>query len=457
MRHILIFSAILVLVWLCAVTAPAQDAPRKSDESSAQPAPQADPADFGLIVPDTEPKSADGRLVLVKSPADELVVARVLVEVGDFLVVILPDGRLLSLPARDATPTDRKFEPVTMDALGKSLTEKSFAGFKTRSTKRYLYVYNTSEPFCKATSTILETMYPALFAYCKRQKMPVRDPDVPLVVIMFRTQEEFDRFHPMPDGVVAYYNAVTNHVVMFEQSKLVEMAPDLAVKQSISTIAHEGVHQVLHNIGVQQRLSSWPMWISEGLAEYFAPTSTGKGVHWKGVGKPNDLRMKELEGYLKQRSAGNEVVRPTIDAEGLTSTGYAAAWALTHFLAERRKQNFFAFLSEVSRRGPLEKFSQQENAALFSKHFADDLGVLESQLVKHLEKLPYEDPIANQTHFVVMMHGGGLRGYIITTSPKAVREWQTEQTANLPGSQFIVQAFPNARTAELFAKGWLGK
>ncbi|HVX14709.1 MAG TPA: DUF1570 domain-containing protein [Pirellulales bacterium] len=431
--------------------------PQTPADSGIQPAPRADPADFGLVLPDVEPKPGGDRLVLVSSSDDTPVVAKTLVEVGDHLVVILPDGRLKAIAANNATPTDRKFEPATADDMAAALVEKTFSGFKTRTTKRYLYVYNASEPFLKATSTILETMYPALFAYCKRQKLPVHDPDVPLVVIVFRTQEEFDRYHRMPDGVVAYYNGVTNYVVMYEQSKLVEVAPDLAVKQSISTIAHEGVHQVLHNIGVQQRLSEWPMWISEGLPEYFAPTSVGKGVRWKGVGKSNDLRMKELEDRLKQSGGRADLVWPAVDAEQLNATGYAAAWALTHFLAERRKEKFVAYLADVSRRGPLESFGKQDNIALFQKHFADDFAAFDNEVVKHLQKLPYEDPIANQTHYVAMAQMGALRSYMITTSPRAVRDWQQEQGERQPGTQFVIQAFGNARAAELFAKSWLGK
>ena len=90
---------------------------------------------------------------------------------------------------------------------------------------------------------------------------------------------------------------------MYEQSKLAEVRPDLAVQQAISTIAHEGVHQILHNIGVQQRLSVWPMWLSEGLAEFFAPTTIGARLKWKGAGQVNDLRMFELEQYLKSNAA----------------------------------------------------------------------------------------------------------------------------------------------------------
>jgi hypothetical protein len=428
-----------------------REAEKENDEAATRPAPKADPADFGLNLPKAPPTPSDGRLVLVKSPDDELVVAKTLVEVADQVMVMLPDGRLRLVPSREATPTDRKFEPVTMAEMAKKLVAKTFAGFKTRTTKNYVYVYNSSELFCKGTSAILESMNPALVGYCRRQKLPVHEPETPLVVILFRTQDEFDKFHPMPEGVVAYYNGVTNYVVMYEQSKLLDIAPDLAVKQAISTIAHEGVHQILHNIGVQQRLSDWPMWIGEGLPEYFAPT-TSKGARWKGVGKPNDLRMKSLENYLKQGPGKNDLVAPTIAAEGLTSTGYASAWGLTHFLAERRKEKFFAYLRDVSRRGPLEKYTEQQNVEQFKKYFPDDLTKFDVQVVQHLQKLPYEDPIENQTHYVVAVRSGAKRLYMITTSPKAIADWQKEMLSKQPATQFVVQAFPNGATARLFAK-----
>jgi hypothetical protein len=435
------------------------------DASAQEPAPQADPQDFGLMVPDAPHRPGNDRLVLVKSPTNELVVAKVLIEVGDHLVVMLSNGRLASVPQQEATATDRPFAPAKMADMAAELTAEKFRGFKTRMTKRYLYVYNTSEPFFQATSRILETMYPALFAYCKRQKIPVHDPETPLVAIMFRTQEEFEKYREMPEGVVAYYNGVSNYVVMYEQSSLLEIAPDLAVKQSISTIAHEGVHQILHNIGVQQRLSNWPMWISEGLPEYFAPTTVDKRVRWKGVGLPNDLRMKELETFLKQEGSDAALAEQTSKARSLSSTGYAAAWALTHTLAERRKDKFFAYLAEVSKRGPLDKFTESEDEKLFSKHFGDDFKQLDNQIAKSLQKLPYADPVANQTFYAAMLEAplGAVvrRGYIITTSPKAIKEWQQEQLNDLPpaaqaGARFTVQAFPNKNAATSFAKGWAG-
>lgn len=425
---------------------------------------QADPADFGLELPEAPPKPGDGRTVLVPGNGERPAVGKVYVEVGDRLVVRLPNGRLTSVVREEAVPTDQPFVPATKDEVIAELKAGKFKDFKTRTTRRYVYVYNTSEDFYRATSRLLETMYPSLFAYCKRQKLDVQDPDVPLVVVMFRTQEEFDAYWKMGEGVVAYYNAVNNHVVMYEQSKLAEIAPELAIKSSISTIAHEGVHQILHNIGVQQRLSSWPMWISEGLPEYMAPTSTTDRSRWKGVGLVNDLRMHSLIEHLKQKPPGIDeggLVRQTVEATELDATGYATAWALTHYLTRFHQEKFFAYLREVSRIGPLEG-DEVDSAKLFAKHFGSDFDALQDALMDHLKEVPYVDPIANQTHYVAVVDTQVRRSLVVAWSPASIRQWQQQVLVQLSPQEratarFVVRAFANKATAERAAQSALAQ
>ena len=345
----------------------------------------------------TRVEAGAGRRVLVRSNSTSPVVGKVHCEIDDSMWVMLPDGALDEFRTRDVTPTDRPFVPFTKEELAERLASGRFKDFKTRISKgsHFVFVYNSSDTFFAGTSRILETMYPGLFAICKRQGLNVHEPEVPLVVIMFRTRDEFNAYQRMPDGVVAYYDGISNQVLMYEQSRLSEVMPEIAVKQAISTVAHEGVHQVLQNIGVQQRLSRWPMWLSEGLAEYFAPTELGKAVRWKGVGMVNDMRMKELELYIRatsNRIRNGDTVRATVKANNLTSTGYASAWSLTHYLGQRRQKDFYEYVKEVSELGPLERYTDEGSEALFKRHFGDDYAELETSLAKHLLGLPYTDP-----------------------------------------------------------------
>ncbi len=338
-------------------------------------------------------------------------VARFLGSNGAEAAVIGGDNQIQLLKPAELIHTDRTFAFLDKKQLIDAL-KSEFPGFNVRNTSRFVYVYNTSEKFYTGTSRILETMYPPLFDYFKRMKIAVHDPDTLLVVLMFATDTEFQNYRRMPSGVVAYYNMLDNRVTMYEHSRLSQVAPEIAMREAISTVAHEGVHQVLANIGVQQRLSPWPIWISEGLAEYFAPTQVTSDVRWMGVGKVNDLRLGSLNrvmfaasgeleaitkgtrgtqaarvGPQKVENEVDKVIAALAGAEGLSSTGYACTWGLTHYLAESRKKEFAAFLVECSSLRPLTTLTQDERVALFTRHFGADMDKLGLGLTEHVKRL----------------------------------------------------------------------
>src|SRR5688500_348712 len=208
----------------------------------------------------------------------------------------------------------------------------------------------------------------------------------------------------------------------------------------------EGTHQILHNIGVQERLSFWPMWISEGLAEYLAPTSTGARLKWKGPGEVNDLRMFELEQYLKSEAADEpdgEMIEHTVLAGRLSSTGYASAWALTHFLAKQKRTEFNAYLRDVSRLQPLEGAIEvtppgivRSNRELFAKHFGEDFTEMETRLIAHLKKQPYTDPFKDSPHFVATLVASDgrrpQRSVNTFHSPQLAQKWLSETLDKVP-------------------------
>ncbi len=413
--------------------------------------PQASPEELGLRLPQVPPQPGGDRRVVVSVDGGTPTVGQVYLEVGEYFVVLLPSGQLIALPAAQAAATDRPFEPLDHRQLAKQLTAERFRGFETDATRHYLFVYNCSESFRVATSKILETMYPALVAYCGRRKLPHDDPPFPLVVVIFSTQKEFEGYRKMAPGLLAYYNVLSNQIVMFEQSELGEEAPELAFKQSVSTIAHEGVHQILHNLGVQQRLSRWPTWFSEGLAEYFAPTELARGARWKGVDCVNDLRLYELIEYSKRVGTTHPkglLTRQTVQAKQLDSLGYAASWAMVHYFAKRERKKFEAYLSEVSQLEPLQSVVP---GSLFAKHFGSDFMRLEESIAQHLDGLPYVDPIENQTHFVLLMQGRS-RKVFVTSSRLKLQQYHREH-ANRRFARLHV--FPNRDTATLFAQRWL--
>jgi len=303
---------------------------------------------------------------------------------------LVPSGEIATGPLEAMAPTDKPFKPSTFDELASELTTKAFPGFKSHKTTRYLYIYNCSDEFRKLTSTILETMYPSLFAYFKNERFDVHQPEFPLVIVIFAHHTQMRGYKPnLPENVVAFYETLSNRVILTEKSRLVEQLPQLGIQQAFSTIAHEGVHQILHNIGVQARLSRWPAWLSEGMAEYFSPTEVGQRMRWKGVGKPNDLRMMELAQLPApvEKSGEKTITERTVSAGGLTSTGYATAWALTNYLGERHRPSFLAYVRDVSGMKPLEAVDPDQEIVRFRKHFGEDMFKIDQGVHTHISKL----------------------------------------------------------------------
>ena len=429
-----------------------------------------DPRPFGIDLPPGTLAAGENQAVTTTDLAGEAVVGRIHVRIGDAAVVLLPDGQLVTRKSGQFAPTDRKFEPISREQLAERLAAE-FPGFKIDKTNHYVYVYNSSDEFAFGTSRILESMLPGVRDYAENCKLTASEPALPLVAVMFKDEEEFQKHRRMPDGVVAYYHTLSNRIFMYEQSRLARVRPDLALQQAISTIAHEGAHQILHNIGVQQRLSAWPMWLSEGLAELFAPTSMSDRLKWKGAGQINDLRMFELEQYLKSKAAdepSGELIEHTVLAGRLTSTGYASAWALTHYLAKHRRAEFNKCLQEASRLGPLEGSLEaplaRSNREAFIAQFGDDFKGLETRLVLHLKKQPYKDPFPNLPRFVatlITLQGRKPQRTALTFhSQQQADNWLRDMLAKIPegqraAAQTAVRVFPNRKQAEAYAAQWL--
>jgi hypothetical protein len=426
---------------------------------------------FGLDIPPGPLTPAQGQCVMIADADGVPVVGKLLVTVGETGIVMLPDGQLVTRAADRVEPTEQPFEPVTKTAQAAQLRTSQLAGFQAKETRRYLYLYNCSEPFADAASRILETMFRGVVGYAQMQELPVVPPEVPLVVIIFRTAAEFQRFRRMPEDTVAYYDVISNRVVMYEESQLWRIKPELATAQAIATIAHEGAHQILHNIGVQQRLSLWPMWLNEGLAEFLAPTTTDRQLKWKGVGQANDLRLFELEQWLKNRTAEDadgQLVAQTVGAVRLTSTGYAAAWALTNYLAKHQRAAFHEFVRQTSQLGPLESPGRMvppgvlpDNVRRFKMSFGEDLADIERCLMLYLKQMPYVDPFADWPHFVAVVSVASgtrpRREANVFHIPEQADRWRREIVEQMPGPQVptvqsAVHAFPSRLLAEAFAR-----
>jgi hypothetical protein len=176
--------------------------------------------------------------------------------------------------------------------------------------------------------------------------------------------------------------------------------------------------------------------------------------------------MRSMADNIKTRTrpAGSETARSltewVIAADRIDGDGYAWSWALTHFLGEKRREPFQKFLTDVAKFEALKPLNPTSRKELFIKHFGDDFAKLDADLLAHLYKLPYVDPIENMTHYVVMLDIAGQRMCQMTTSRKHIEELQQSLIAQIPPQerrnvQFRVQPFPTRTQARAFGTAWI--
>lgn len=466
--RLLVFATVIATTGWSIFAAPAS----LSAQNKVPGSQRIDPAAFNFSIPYGDIRLLPDQRVLTTDEYGNGVVGLIHAMVGDNYLILLPNGHIVDRLADDVELTDREFEPAGEEELVAEIAVGKLAGFKSKSTRHYVFIYNTSDLFAETTMRILETMYRGVVGYAKNQKIETNNPVVPLVVIMFRTEKEFQAYQEMPAPLIAYYNMLNNYVVLREEVTGFPNRRDLAVGQALSTIAHEGAHQILHNIGVQQRLSLWPMWLSEGIAEYFAPTSFGRNYRWKGAGKINDLRMFELEMYMQNRSykgLDGETVRRAVGATRLDSTGYAIAWSITHYLAQKRRREFKKYFATVSQLAPLEGLTARgktvpQNLEHFKEFFQDDLPDFESKLVEHLMRQDYSSPVADAIHFVatVAIEEDSSKPRKIAAMfhlPQLAQKWQEDLLKSLdnPARGAVVtdiRQFDNRALANRYMSQW---
>ncbi len=420
---------------------------------------------------DANPDAGGSNRILVQDESGVILVARLHGPESSRLV-ILPDGRLAWTRGTLAR-TSRAFVPLTIAEMAVTLQGQPNADFRQWTTDHYVVQYQGSEEYAKATGQLLESLLAGLKEALAARGVPAREPEFPLVALIFRDETSFRAYQELPEDVQAYYDAISNRIVLFEQSDRDRNAPDVAARKRPQTIAHEGTHQLLQNFGVQPRLASWPLWLTEGLAEYYAPTTLSRDGNWDGGNRINPFHMATLR-ELKDpasvllrddpqiprisRPRGTSTVEYLITRTSLSATDYALSWALTYYLANQKSEAFTEYLKAMSRREPTVPVDATRELAEFQEFFGEDLAGLDRRVDQYLSRLKgYE----NLAYYAVtfeqpIQHGVVRRAAMVSQSPAYIRQWiETVQIDQ--GGAYVWRAvpYPSRAQAKLAAVQWL--
>ena len=414
------------------------------------------------------------RRLLVRDATGHAVVAREHGMLKDQMAVVLPDGTI-GWPTTQVFTAD-PFMPSTIDALEQTLQDGEFATFRVIKTAHYLVFYQSSERFARDSADLLEKLYERLSGALRKQKIPVTDAEFPLVAVIFRSEDDFRANREIAREVQAYYEILSNRIFFYEKGKRDSAAPEVSAFRKPQTVAHEGTHQILHNIGVQPRMSPWPIWFVEGLAEYCSPPRSSKkgGLTWDGLGQVNPIHLAtirdlddpmagEVRGGPRPPSArdrGQPLVEYLATRSELTPTDYALSWGLAHYLAVERVEQFVAYIRKLNQLKPFETRSPEEQLADFREVFGDNLGKLDAQVARHLSRLKVPDAQALPFYAVMVEQpvtvNAVRRMAMVSQSPSVIRQW-FDTISNASGGHvgWSVVPYPNRTRAMLAADSWI--
>ena len=424
--------------------------------------------DAGPQVPTPEPKRIRVRTVTGKS-----VVARQLGPAAAETHVILPDGQLGIVD--NLAYTDDPFVVASAEDMAEEVLTGPLLGFRTLRTTHYLIVYDCDPSFAAGSGRVLEDLYRGLGEFFRKREIPTHEAEFPLVAVVFKTEREFRAHKPVDPEIQAFYELYSNRIFFYQHADRDELAPEVAAVRRPQTVAHEGTHQILQNVGIQPRLAAWPPWLIEGLAEYCSTPVTKKGgtPTWSGLGVVNtqhlvtirdlsDPDSGQLPGATKPehigRPRGMPLVEYLVTKTQLSPTDYALSWAMTHYLAMRRTDEFLAFLKAMSELPPLEPRTPADHLAAFRAAFGPRLERLDKEIHNYLSKLKVKDhlPYYAVTFLQRLPSGQVRRGAMVSQSPSLIRQW-LETVSSPRGDPPVWEAVPNSsRTrAWLHAEQWM--
>jgi lipoprotein NlpI len=213
-------------------------------------------------------------------------------------------------------------------SIGLCAARSAAAGsdWRTLRSPNFLLVGNANEGSLRRVAGQLERFRVGMVQIAPQVRV---DSPVPTTVYVFRDQNSFRPFKPKVDGKTR--DQVAGYFLTLPEGNYVALAADRQNSEGHQVIFHEYLHFLTRGSGTGRL----PLWLNEGLAEFYSTFDTladgrtvriGNLVPWHVI----LLRRGALVPFQTLLSAG----RGSPYYKGGLKTGqlYAESWLLTHYL-----------------------------------------------------------------------------------------------------------------------------
>ncbi len=323
---------------------------------------------------------------------------KVLAQTAEEVLVLLPDGQMLLLPSEQVQSIQVEEvppKPLSPAELSQHLLREFGPNFATIITNHYVIVYDTDPRFANAVANLLERLFSGFTRYFTLRGFQVQRAEFPLVAVLFRSRAEFEAYarrelNSVDPRINGFYSLETNRLALYYVPPRGRFTRSPVSPENVSTVAHEGAHQLTFNLGFVRRFSDPPLWVLEGVATLFE-VPAGSSGRWSGVGQLNRARLNQFLKFVR-RGRPPDSLQSLITSDDRLQTfqqavdAYAEAWALTYFLVRTRPKAFFAYVQHLGKKPYLHRASAEERLSEF-EHFFGPLDQIDAELVAYMQRI----------------------------------------------------------------------
>lgn len=304
-------------------------------------------------------------------------VGKVIAVDNETMVLLRRNGRMTMIPLEDvaaARTVAKGFTAQKSDEIRQQLQREFGNKYQVSITDHFVVVHPPGDSNIWAAP--FEKLYVRYQNYFISRGFNLDEPQFPMVAVVLRTREEFDRFlenyHEVNENVLGYYSPRSNRIISYDQTG--GQAKDEDWFFTVDTIVHEATHQTAFNTGLHTRFAPNPRWISEGLATMFeAPGVQNSMYYSKRKDRVNYGRLENLRTMYEKDYVSEKMIASMIGSDEIfradPGAAYALAWGLTFYLAEKEPEKYAAFLRADGLREDFHTYESRDRLVNFIKKF----------------------------------------------------------------------------------------
>jgi hypothetical protein len=215
--------------------------------------------------------------------------------------------------------------------------------------------------------------------FARESHLTLGPPTHPLVVLIFETDEEFEKYAVEITGgrglsagnIAGFYSSLTNF-----------LAIRMSECHTFETPLHEAIHQQVYNRQVLKRLAPLPAWYNEGIATGFE----GNGD------RITNGPVKVNSRYAQMAAAGSPIGWKDLVAEDNAFRGdifagdaYMHAWSMHWLLVNNYADEYTKYVKMLGQKEPLAEDSARVRLKEFEEAFGKPPEAFQSELIPKLK------------------------------------------------------------------------